>query len=187
MVAKKKEGAGGKLSRSEVVTVRLDPKLKFAAELAARKQRRTLSSLIEWTIEQSLKDIVVGEIIVDETENKVEVNALEALAKVWDIYEPERFVKFAEKFPDLLNYREEILWKTICDNSRFWNYLDSRYLKRHDKYFDFKWETTSDNLKREELNKHWDTLNEIADGKLPEDSIPKEKYEDMAHKTGVPF
>jgi len=186
MAAKKKGGAGGKLSRSEIVTVRLDPKLKFAAELAARKQRRTLSSLIEWTIEQSLKDIFVGEVIADETGNKVTVNALEAMSNVWDIYEPERFVKFAEKFPDLLNYREEILWKTICDNSRFWSYLDSRWIEKFDKHFDFKWDTTINNLAKDELNKYWDTLNEIADGKLSEDSIPKEKYEDMAKKT-VPF
>ena len=41
--------------KSEVVTVRLDPKLKYVAELAARRQRRTLSSYIEWAIEDSLR------------------------------------------------------------------------------------------------------------------------------------
>jgi predicted HicB family RNase H-like nuclease len=40
--------------RSEVVTVRLEPKLKYLAELAARKQRRSLSSYVEWAIKQSL-------------------------------------------------------------------------------------------------------------------------------------
>jgi len=186
MAAKKKGGAGGNLSRSEVVTVRLDPKLKFAAELAARKQRRTLSSLIEWTIEQSLRRIIVGEKITDESGHEVEINALEAMSEVWDIYEPERFVKFAEKFPDLLNYREERLWKVIRDNSRFWTYLDSRYKEKIDKHIDFKWEATSGNLARDEINKYWDTLNEIADGNLPENSIPKENYEAMVEKT-APF
>jgi hypothetical protein len=37
--------------------VRLDPKLRYLAELAARKQRRTVSSFIEWTIEEALKNI----------------------------------------------------------------------------------------------------------------------------------
>src|SRR3954451_23553485 len=46
--------SGSNLSRSEVVTVRLDPKLRYLAELAARKQRRTLSSYIEGAIEESL-------------------------------------------------------------------------------------------------------------------------------------
>ena len=49
---------GGTPKRSEVVTVRLDPKLKYLAELAARKHRRPLSSFIEWAVEQSLSGLV---------------------------------------------------------------------------------------------------------------------------------
>ena len=45
-----RKGGGGKLSRSETVTVRLDPKLRYLAELAARLHRRTLSSYVEWAI-----------------------------------------------------------------------------------------------------------------------------------------
>ena len=51
----KRRGGGGKLARSETVTVRLAPKLRYLAELAARKQRRTLSSFIEWAIEETLE------------------------------------------------------------------------------------------------------------------------------------
>ena len=40
----KRKGGGGKLARSETVTVRLDPKLRYLAELAARIQRRSVSS-----------------------------------------------------------------------------------------------------------------------------------------------
>jgi hypothetical protein len=47
-----RKGGGGKLSRSETVTVRLDPKLRYLAELAARLHRRTLSSYIEWAIKR---------------------------------------------------------------------------------------------------------------------------------------
>ena len=45
-----RKGGGGKLSRSETVTVRLDPRLRYLAELAARLHRRTLSSYVEWEI-----------------------------------------------------------------------------------------------------------------------------------------
>lgn len=41
-MARKKSG---KLTRTEVVPVRFDPKLKMAAELLAARERRTLSSL----------------------------------------------------------------------------------------------------------------------------------------------
>ena len=49
-----RKGGGGKLARSETVTVRLDPKLRYLAELAARLHRCTLSSYIEWAINASL-------------------------------------------------------------------------------------------------------------------------------------
>jgi hypothetical protein len=109
MVAKKKVG-GGKLSRSEVVTIRLDPKLKFAAELAARKQRRTLSSFVEWTIEEAISRVGV-------TSNE---NMNHVMAKVWDVEEADRFVKLALNFPELLTYDEERLWKIIMEHSAFW-------------------------------------------------------------------
>ena len=48
---------GGKLTRSEVVTVRMDSQLHYLAELAARKHRRTLSSFIEWAVQQSFKTV----------------------------------------------------------------------------------------------------------------------------------
>src|SRR5579872_1699710 len=52
----RKKGGGGKLNRSEIIQARLDPKLHMAAEIMARSERRTLSSFIEKTIEQSARN-----------------------------------------------------------------------------------------------------------------------------------
>ena len=109
-MAAKKKGGGGKLSRSEVVTVRLDPKLRFAAELAARKQRRTLSSFIEWAIGEA-----VNRVEVTDSEN---VNYV--MAQVWDVEEADRFVKLALNFPEFLSFDEERLWKIIKNCKIFW-------------------------------------------------------------------
>ncbi len=109
MVAKKK-GAGGNLTRSKVVTVRFDPKLKFAAELAARKQRRTISSFIEWAVEEAVTRVKVDE---DVTINTV-------MNQVWDVEDADRFVKLALKFPELLTYEEERLWKVITEYDPIW-------------------------------------------------------------------
>ena len=57
----RRKGGGSKLSRSETVTVRLDQKLRYLAELAARKYRRTLSSFIEWAIEDTFNRIMLSE------------------------------------------------------------------------------------------------------------------------------
>jgi hypothetical protein len=54
-MAARKKGAGGKLNRSKVVSVRLDPKLHYLTEIAAAVQRRTMSSYIEWAVQERLK------------------------------------------------------------------------------------------------------------------------------------
>ena len=53
MTAGRKAGAE---TKSEVVSIRLHPEVRFLAELAARKQRRSLSSFIEWAVQRGLED-----------------------------------------------------------------------------------------------------------------------------------
>jgi len=100
---------GAKLSRSETVTVRLDPKLRYLAELASRKQRRTLSSFIEWVIEDSLK----REYIHYENNDQNVATFFDAAGLLWDVNEVDRFLLLAKNFPDLLNHDEQVLWKLI--------------------------------------------------------------------------
>lgn len=49
-----------KVRRSETVTVRLDPRMNYLAELAARSQRRTKSSFIEWAVQEAIKGMDLG-------------------------------------------------------------------------------------------------------------------------------
>ena len=116
-MAAKKKGSGGSITRSQVVTVRLDPKLKFAAELAARKQRRTISSFIEWAVEQAIEQVQVssGSGFDDPGESVSDI-----LNKVWDVEEADRLVKLATYFPQLLTFEEEQLWKLIGECGHFW-------------------------------------------------------------------
>ena len=55
----RKAKAGG--PRTEVFAMRLDPKLKYLAEIAARKQRRSLANFIEWALEQALAQVKLAE------------------------------------------------------------------------------------------------------------------------------
>lgn len=110
----KRKGGGAKTARSETVTVRLDPQLRFLAELASRKQRRTLSSYIEWAVEQSLKNVNIDEgsdIPGDDPET-----VQEAARRLWDIDAAERFVKLAIGYPSLLNHDEQEQWKMLLDS-----------------------------------------------------------------------
>lgn len=110
----KRKGGGGKLSRSETVTVRLDPKLRYLAELASRKQRRTLSSYIEWAIEDSLRSVLLYQGSGYGGDESVSV--ADDASRLWDVDQAERFVRLAIRYPELLTHEEQELWKLLQDS-----------------------------------------------------------------------
>jgi hypothetical protein len=100
---------GGSLTRSEIVTVRLDPKTRYLAELAARVQRRTLSSFVEWAIAQAVEAQPVNGRTLGQVADDL-----------WDTDEADRFVMLAMNHPTLLNHDEQVLWKVIRECSELW-------------------------------------------------------------------
>ncbi len=163
-MAAKRKGAGGNLTRSEVVTVRLDPKLKFAAELAARKQRRTISSFIEWAIEKAVSEEVIKMVY-----NEGELSALDAMKKVWDVDDADRFVKFAAEFQELLNFEEEQLWKLIRNTPYFFKRVE----RKHEPNVHLSWSPSSTNIWLQRVRDYWALLNEIVSGEQGSDKLPK--------------
>lgn len=122
-----KKVGGGKLTRSETVTVRLDPKLRYLAELAARKHRRTLSSYIEWAIEESLQTVALAKNgVATETPIAFMANDL------WDVDEADRFAKLALNCPELLTHEEQVIWKVIQERPDFYSMrggIDYQFLR----------------------------------------------------------
>lgn len=114
---KKRKGGGAKLARTETVTVRLDEKLRYLAELAARKQRRTLSSFIEWAVQDSLERVMLRAATSGDAARTVASEA----AHLWDVDEAARFVKLATHYPELLTYEEQLQLNLLI--SQFvWDY-----------------------------------------------------------------
>ena len=115
---------GGKLSRTEVVQVRLSARLRYGTEIAARAKKRTLSSLIEWSVENSLNDINVSQLVdkklfTDKGKSPPQVLP-ELLSAVWHIDEAVRFTRLARAAPLLLSSEEELIWDFICNEPLFW-------------------------------------------------------------------
>lgn len=106
-----RKASGSKLTRSETVTVRLDPKLRYLAELAARKQRRTLSSFIEWAIEDSLGRVEIY--LGSGYNNDPSRSVADESNQLWDVDEADRFCKLAQHYPELMTHDEQRLWKLI--------------------------------------------------------------------------
>jgi hypothetical protein len=148
--------------KSEVVTVRLDPKLKYLAELGARRQRRTLSSFIEWALEDALSRVYpsytdqggMGPSFADKT------------SSLWDVDEPDRFAKLALEYPDLLDHEEQRIWKLISECGLLWRGKYSGPQKV------WRWEVMADSLIWERLREHWETFRKVARGEEPSSGLP---------------
>lgn len=162
--ADKRKAGGGKLSRSETVTVRLDPKLRYLAELAAKKQRRTLSSFIEWAIEDALGRVNLYEGEGYNGDHSRSVG--EEAAQLWDVDEADRFAKLAVRYPDLLTHEEQVLWKLIKENGLVWrgNYRGTDN--------SWQWKIQEDSLIFDRLREHWDTFKKVASGELEKSDLP---------------
>jgi hypothetical protein len=155
---------GGKLSRSETVTVRLDPKLRYLAELAARKQRRTLSSYIEWAIEDSLKSVLLHQ--GTGYQGDYDVSIAGEMGHLWDVDDADRFAKLALRYPDLLTHEEQVRWKLIRENGLLWR---GSYAGRRKEW---TWNIDEDSFIYPSLREHWTIFCAVADGSDGQDALP---------------
>lgn len=164
-----RKGGGGKLSRSETVTVRLDPKLRYLAELAARQHRRTLSSYIEWSIEISLDRTCIADSI-HEPSVKSESEHL------WDVDDADRFAKLALRHPQLLTHEEQVRWKLIRENGYLWR---GGY-DRPDS--EWTWAVSESTLIFPRLREHWEAFCLVADGSVGREILPNWPKQDPARR-----
>ncbi|MFM9864412.1 MAG: hypothetical protein ACKVRO_12470 [Micropepsaceae bacterium] len=144
------------------MTVRLDPKLRYFAEIAARKHRRTLSSFIEWAIELSLAHVHLRE----NTDFNETIALRDEVPKLWDVDEPDRFVKLALNHAELLTHEEQILWKLLRDNGLMWRgSFDARTLE-------WTWSVKESSINEEALRAHWAVFQAVAAGTKPRTALP---------------
>jgi hypothetical protein len=162
MTAKERK-KGSKLARSETVTIRLDPKMRYLAELASRVHRRTLSSYIEWAIEGSFSQIYPSAAASS-------LPLSEDASRLWDVDEPDRFVTLASSFPDLLTHEEQRRWKLIRENGFLWKgrYVEESGVRR------WTWDSTrSSSLILDRLREHWDAFVSVARDEASLTDLPK--------------
>lgn len=165
MAGNKKGGA--KLSRSETVTVRLDPKLNYLCELAARAQRRTKSSFIEWAIADSLKGVQLPEVPYDQrsTIDGEDPTVQEKASQLWNVDEPDRVAALAMIAPALLTHEEQLIWRLVRENGLVWK-------GQYDRQNEWKWTVNEQSLIYERLREHWDIFKGVASGDLATAELP---------------
>jgi hypothetical protein len=161
MADAERKAAGGKLNRTETVTIRLDPKMRYLAELASRVQRRSLSSYIEWAIDRSFDHVPFP--------GRENATLADMASQLWDVDEPDRFVTLAIEFPDLLNHEEQKRWKLIRENGALWA---GAYAPKHGKK-QWTWNPKNQaNLLIERLREHWDVFVMVARDEATAKSLP---------------
>ena len=161
--------------KTEVVTVRLDPRLKYLAELAARRQRRPLSSYIEWAIEESLAHVYPAP---DPGEEPFAETFKDMAGTLWDVDEPDRFVRLAIRYPDLLDHEEQRLWKLIRESGYLWkgSYDGSEV--------EWQWTVSEKTLNWERLRERWDDFSQVARGQADPSVLPSWNKQDPEAKSG---
>ena len=149
------------MARSKVTTVRLEPRMRYLAELAARKHRWTLSNFIGWALENAFRQVALS----DGAEQPVTL--AHAADRLWDENPPARFAKLAITYPDLLTHDQQQLWKLIRESDFFWGGRKDGPGK--------KWQRAEldPTLSSERLGEYWELLNEIAVGERTEDELPR--------------
>jgi hypothetical protein len=155
---------GGRAIRSEVVQIRLDPKIRYIAELSARRHRRTLSNYIEWAIEQSFKNVLLRE---NPEAPHLNVSIAQRANTLWDVYEADRFIKLTEECPDLLTHEEQILLKLIHACDFLWRKPDETLVSN-----DRRWLSPETHLIFERLREHWDAFKAVAKGDADISTLP---------------
>jgi len=104
----KKQGGGGKLARTEVLTMRLDRRLRYLLEVVSRQQRRTVSSYIEFAISQAIEREQIRP-----SGSDVWTTVGSEAEYLWDVDEDERLKRLAQRYPHLLNFDEQVQLKGL--------------------------------------------------------------------------
>lgn len=97
----------GGLTKSEALQVRFDPMLRWAVEILAGRERRTLSSAIEWSVERAVKEMPVSE------RAGRTITAWQVAESCWHPDPVWRLQLFASQYPELLTFDERNKWQAL--------------------------------------------------------------------------
>jgi len=165
-MARKRNDAADSGKRTEIVSVRLDPQLRYLTGLGARVHRRALSNFIEWAVEESLKEVSLYDLPGEDAPHNISIDDMSN--DLWDVHEADRFARFAFSCPELLTIEEQILAQLIDRNGFIWGKPDEQ---ADDSEID-EWSTGVKHLNYERLREHWDKFKAVAKGEAELSTLP---------------
>lgn len=177
-----KRKAGSQLNRTMIIQTRMSPKLRFTAELIARHQHRTLSSLIESVLAEAAERYHLPMVMTEKAQTDhylfgerqtQKVTAAEIGERLWSAEESDRFAAMALFVPSLLTAEEQALWQVIVEKSYFWNHFQIQIENPAGKVIDTEWWPLIDyrGFNHERLREHWRLCRAILDGTEPLETL----------------
>lgn len=158
---------GGRLNRSETMTMRLDPKLNFLVEMAGRAQRRTKSSYAEWAVEQGLSQTWVP----GAADWNGQPQSIADLAdRLWDVDEADRLAKLAFHAPTLMTHDEQVIWKVIINHHDFWK---GKWAQMGPFAEEWKWTVQESSLLFDRVRDEFELIKRVASGDAKASELPE--------------
>lgn len=103
--------------KTEALSIRIDPRLKYGLELLSRHQRRAVTGVVEWALSEALS----SEVMTDVLENRYTL--ANVLPTLWSENEIERLLALWFHFPTLLTYEESRLVNVLLRTDELWHRL----------------------------------------------------------------
>lgn len=185
-VKKPKKKAGNQHVRTMTLRVRMSPPLRFVAELMARHQHRTVSSLMESLLAEQATRYYLPVILTEKAQadhylygkrQTQKMTAQEIGEQLWSAEDADRFAAMALFVPGVLTAEEQSLWQVIVDTSYFWNHFEIHIENQAGQVVDKEWWPLVDyrGLNRERLREYWSLCQAILDGEKPIQSLKELK------------
>lgn len=157
--------AGAKLQRTETVSIRLDPRLNYLCELAARSQRRTKSSFIEAAIDEKIQSMP----ITSWRDSDMPSTLGDRADYLWHVREHARLISLGLVAPHLMTFEEQEIWATISEHGHFWR---GRWVREGD-VERWAWSQDDSSILRDRVEKWWETIVKVAHGEMDRSKLPQ--------------
>ncbi|MGO3029124.1 hypothetical protein [Pseudomonas helleri] len=117
------------------VSLRIDPKVKYAIDLLAREQKRTITGVVEWAVMQAIRAHKMPGYVGNDDEA---LSLYDFLEMAWSPIEAHRIVALGTHKESLLTFEESCLYKVVQSipelYEEFYSSEDPMYLETRVKY-----------------------------------------------------
>lgn len=113
--------------KTEALSIRIEPRMRYGLEILARLQRRAVTGVVEWSIAQAFQNETTRD------SKGSEVGFERALDRLWSPNEPERILALRFYYPALMTFEEERLAKVLTSTAVLWS-------AREPSYGSFRWD-----------------------------------------------